>query len=147
MPDVQLGQFDRLIEIVREKFPHLRIVVDHSEPDVHASADLKAQPGLLFDVNISLQCFDELFLNAGELYISWFPIDNADVFDKSVVAVLGLLSGSFRIVESYIGSAGVSAVLQRPAGNDWVTVCQTSSIDALIPWPRRKRVLQNVRAA
>ncbi len=83
---------------------------------------IKVQPGLRFDVTLALHNTDELWLGAGELWVSWFPCTSAEVVRQYREAVDGLLSGRYRIVEYRRWGRLVKAFLQRPNGPDWQNI-------------------------
>lgn len=142
--EVEIDRFEEALEIVRSTFPTLRIDVargDHHAID--ASATLPAQTGLAFRVGFNLQ-FDALHLNASHFWVEWFPCGKQRVFDQFVEAVTGLLSGKYRLLESYVFGKCVASRLQRPVGDGgWKTVARLSAIEALVPWPRSHRVVRN----
>jgi hypothetical protein len=94
---------------------------------------------------MNLQNRDELHLNAGEHFCAeWFPCDDAEVFQRYLEAVRGVLSGRFRIMERFVFGKAVEAQLQRPsAGALWQTVATSSNLGILIPWKRRCRIVKN----
>ena len=114
---VDIERFNEAVDGIRRAFPSLRIEVDEDHPHVDASVDIPSQPGLAFDVNINLQN-DELHLSAGEFWVEWFPCGDAVVFNNFMDAVVGLLSGRYRILEQRVGSSTARAQLQlrAPAG-------------------------------
>ncbi len=139
---LEIDRFTEAVEIVRRRFPSLRLAVTYEHPHVHAAAELPAQPGLLFDVTIDLQNQDELHLGAGALWAEWFPCGEQEVFDGFIEAVLGLLSGDFRILEYRVGSTTTRAELQRPSDRGWQTLATYRKL-CLLPWRRSTRVMQN----
>ena len=132
----------RLFEEIRDAFPQLSMRLDQQPANVDLSMDIPMQPGLTFDMSLSLQG-DELHLSAGAFWLSWFSCTRPEVVEAYREAVHGLLGGAYRILESYHGGRAIKAELQIPAGVDW----QTIGISYGWAWPfaRRKseKVLQN----
>lgn len=103
-------------ERIQAEFPHLGMKLDYDDPNVDVSLTIPRQQGLAFDVAVNLQG-DELHLNAGALWLEWFPCDRPEVATDFLDAVCGLLSGSYRIVEHHRGGRPVKAVLQNRQGD------------------------------
>ena len=70
------------------------------------------------------------------------PSTTSAVVEQFRTAVEELLAGRWRVVEYTVRNVAVRGQLQRPAANGWRTVATWVTPLALIPWPRRKRVLQ-----
>jgi len=133
----------RLFEAIRDAFPQLSMRLDHNPPNVDLSMEIPEQPGLSFEINLNLQG-DELHLNAGAFWLEWFPCTRHDVVEAYREAVHGLLSGAYRIRESYRGGSPIKAQLQKPNAGSWQTVGTWYGWSW--PFPRRvtEKVLQNV---
>ena len=132
----------QLFEEIRTAFPRLRmdLLLDHKHVDL--MLDIQEQAGMDFGVNLNLQG-DELHLSAGAFWLEWFPCTEQAVVAQYRDAVLGLLAGRYRIVESCIGPRPVHARLQRPDGENWETVGTWSNLGAFVPWRRCTRILRN----
>ncbi len=145
---IEMERFTSAIELIRSEFPELQMEVDLEHPEIHATADFPVQPGLGFFFHINLQNRDELHLWADVLWASWFPVGDDDVFEKFMDAVLGILSGEYRIVENRLLGTHLNAQLQKPCGHEWQTVFTSRAVPSLgfLPLPRTKRYIQN-RAA
>ena len=143
---LEIERFNEAVERIRQTFPNLRIEIASDHPHVNASLDIPAQPGLAFDVNINLQN-DELHLSAGEFWVEWFPCGDTAVFENFMDAVIGLLSGRYRILEYLVGSSTARAQLQRPSTVGWETIATRSTPLIFIPWRRSTRVIRNEDAA
>ncbi len=141
-----MERFNEAVEGIRRAFPNLQLEVDDDHPHVDASVDIPTQPGLAFDVNINLQN-DELHLSAGEFWVEWFPCGDAAVFNNFMDAVVGLLSGRYRILEYLVGSTTARAELQRPSSAGWETIATRSTPLIFLPWRRSTRVIRNHNAA
>ena len=112
----------------------------------HAWVDVEmriaAQSDRPFALLLQLQG-DELHLYVGDAFHgSWFPSTRSEVVEQFRIAVEELLAGRWRVVEHTIRNVAVRGQLQRPAVYGWRTVATWATPLALIPWPRRKRVLQ-----
>ncbi len=119
-----------------------RLLRQPAESGLDLNLDIPRQRGLLFDVNLNLQ-IDEVFLEAGAFRGSWFPCGEESVRRLCRQEVAGLLSGDYRIVEFYRGKTATKARMQKPDGATWKTVKTWSLLNVPLPWPRRRRVLQN----
>ena len=140
-------RFDETVDIVRLRFPTLHLAIDHDDPHVDARLEIPRQPGLDFDVSINLQNLDELHINAGALWVEWFPCGDQQVFNQFIEATTGLLSGSHRIVEYHGAGAPAKAELQRPTGSGRQKIAVWSNLRTLLPFRRMPHVLQNKHAA
>ncbi len=144
-PCVEIESFDGVIDRIRVAFPTLRVDVRPATRNVDAAAEIPAQPGLSFRLSLSLQGRDELHLNAGQhFWVEWFPAGKQEVFDQFFDAAAGLISGGYRIVEFCVFGRVVRARLERPrASGGWKAIATWSNLGGLIPWPTKRRVLQN----
>lgn len=131
-----------LFERVRRTFPGLRMDLHAEHPDVDRLLDVPEQPGLDFAVSVNLQG-DELHLSAGAFWVPWFPCTDAAVREGFIDAVVGLLSGRYRILEHYRGRWPVKAELQRPDSSGWQTLATWSGLGSWVPGRRHTRILQN----
>ena len=145
---IEMERFTSAIDSIRSSFPELHIDIDEEDPNLHAAASIEKQPGLDFYISINLQNCDELHLLAGALWSTWFPIGEERVFEKFIDAVLGLLSGEYRIAEHRLWGSLIKAQLQKPCGHEWQTIFTSRPMPSLgfLPLPRTKRYIQN-RAA
>ena len=128
-------------------FPLLKSVIDEAPNDsTEVTMHIPTQAGLNFDVHLNLQNSDELHLQAGALWVEWFPCTREDKAQAFFDSVVGLLSGRYRIIESRRGKRPVSALLQRPEPQGWTTVHSWSTLS--LPWPPKSSiVLQNQSVA
>lgn len=129
--------------MIRREHPSLR-----SEILMHApvpAANFPVQPGLAFRIGISVQG-DELHLTAGDhFWVEMFPSSRPGLLEDFVASVAGLMSGHYRIVESYIGDRAVSARLEgQDERGDWKRRGTWRSMAPLLPFPRRQRTLCNL---
>jgi hypothetical protein len=132
-----------LFQELQAAFRNLEMDLQREDPHLDVSMDIPQQPGLGFFVNVNLQG-DELHLTAGHFWLEWFPCTDPAIVAQYREAVTGVLSGRFRIVEHYIGDRAVKAQLQRPEGETWQTIGTWANLGMFLPWPRRRRVLQNL---
>jgi len=130
---VDKGAIHQLLNEIRRSFPHLEMRLESTHPHVDLNLDIPQQGSLKFDVNINLQG-DELHLTAGHFWLEWFPCSDPNIIRAFREAVHGLLSGEFRILESYRGKQAVKAELQRPSKNGWKTVGTWSTLSLPFPW-------------
>jgi hypothetical protein len=140
---VEAERFAEAVAAIRARFPTLHIDVEAEPRDVDALATIPAQGGLEFEVGMNLQNLDELHLTASHLWVEWFPCGEPAVFQRFLEAAIGLISGQYRILESYVLGKAVKAELQRPIQEDWETVATWSNLGTLLPLPRSIRVVQN----
>jgi hypothetical protein len=139
--EIALSTFER----IRAAFPALVMNLDFHHKYVDIAMDIPVQPGLLFDVHLNLQNFDELHLSASALWVEWFPCTDLKKVDVYFEAVSGLLSGQFRILEHWRGRRVVRAQLQRPSNRGWKTIANWLTLSACVPWPPKTfRVVQNL---
>jgi len=144
---VELERFDSVVHRIRQSSPGLQVDVHKEHPHAHALAEIPAQPGLDFPISLTLQNRDEVHLSAGHFWVEWFPLGRPEVFEQISAAVVGLISGDYRIVESYVFGRAVRASLERPgASGVWETVATWSNLGGVIPWTSRRNVIQNTRS-
>jgi hypothetical protein len=134
------------VDRIKRSFPDVEVNVTFDHPELDGVIDIPEQSNLAFPLHINLQNNDEFHLQVSGLWASWFPIDRDEVFDRFVRAIHGLLSGRNRIVEYCLGRWTIRAVLEEPDRAGWKAVAWSSNLGVLIPWPRSRRVIQNVRA-
>lgn len=129
-------------EIAR-RFPSLQAVENHDDP-VEISITMPVQPGLSHKVWLCLQNGDELGFSVGHFYIEFFPCTKPDRVEKYMDAVIGFLSGRYRILEHYRGTKCYWAQLQKPEGDRWRAVANWATL--WIPFWLRKttKELRNV---
>lgn len=114
------------------------------DPELDLSLDFDTQPGLSFPVRVNLQNVDELHLCVGEVFwCEWFPWDDPRVFSEFREAMLGVISGEYRVVEFYRNHKPVRAELQRPTGGTWTKVAMYSRLRLPSPARMRTRILRN----
>ena len=133
----------RLFEEIRDAFPQLSMQLDQNPRHVELELNIPQQPGLNFDMNLNLQG-DELHLSAGAFWLEWFPCTRPDVIDAFREAVVGLISGGYRIREHHRGGRPFKAELQTPGVDGWQTI--GTWYGWIWPFPRRtvEKILQNV---
>lgn len=124
------------------RLPWLSMVPEPDAP-IELSISLPFQPGLSQQVWLGFQNNDELHFSVGHFWLEWFPCTNSSKVREYVDAVVGYLSGQYRVIEHYSGRRCVKAELQAPAGTQWQTVGTWSNLWALIPGKRDSRVLRN----
>lgn len=141
-----MERFTSAIDLIRNKFPELDIKIDKEESHIHAVAYIDKQPGIDFDISINLQNCDELHLWAESLWASWFPIGEEDSFEKFIDAVIGLISGNYRIVEYRVLGSLIKTTLEKPCGQEWIKIftCSPMPSFSFLPLPRKKRYYQNL---
>jgi|SRR5690348_5839900 len=143
MPDTDYVQIARrafaAINASCTSLQFLETPTDH----VDINVEVPVQPGLAYEVNLNLQG-DELHFSVGEgFWAEWFPCDDPDVEDRFVEAVVGFISGRYRIVETSAGGRPISARLERPSEDGWKTVTTWATMRFPWPWGRSERILRN----
>ena len=126
------------------EFPHLRCDVDESPGPVDYSAHFPVQPGVAFQVGITLDG-DVLQLYAGDAYHQdFFPADATAVASEVEAYVRGLLSGECRVVEQHRGHRPAHAArLEQRIDGTWVVRSEWSR--SHIPFlPSATRTLHNI---
>ena len=118
-----------------------RLLRQPAESGLDLNLDIPRQRGLLFDVNLNLQ-IDEVFLEAGAFRGSWFPCGEESVRRLCRQEVAGLLSGDYRIVESTEARQRRRQECKNPTVPPG-RLLRLGVLNVPLPWPRRRRVLQN----
>ena len=126
---------------IAKRFPSLNMVENHDDP-AEISITMPVQPGLSYEVWLCLQNHDELCFSVGHFYIEFFPCTKPDRVEKYVDAVIGFLSGEYRILEHYRGGKCYRAQLQKPQGDHWRTIANWATI--WIP-PSLKKTVKELR--
>ena len=140
---VDKNAISQLLNDIQSAFPHLEMKLESNHPHMDLNLDIPQQGSLQFDVNINLQG-DELHLSAGHFWLEWFPCSDVRVVKAFREAVHGLLSGEFRILESYRGKRAIKAELQRPSADGWKTIGTWSALSLPIPWRVTLKELRNI---
>jgi hypothetical protein len=139
----QIARLEEVLATLRRRFPSLAVDRCADAPGVDALVRLPVQTGLEVEIDLSLQNNDELHLTAGHFWVEWFPCHDQRIFDDFMDAVVGLISGRYRIVEQFVRGRPTQAKLQRPEGDGWRTVASWANLLVLLPWPRIERVVRN----
>ncbi|OPY88314.1 MAG: hypothetical protein A4E71_00525 [Smithella sp. PtaU1.Bin162] len=130
---------------IQKEFPHLSMRIHNDQP-VELSMDIPKQEGLNFDIYLNLQNNDELHLMAGNFFwLEWFPCTKGEKVEEYLAAVLGLISGKYRICEHYRGKKAVRAELQvQGKDGKWKTIGAWSKLSLPFPCRKHYQILQNV---
>lgn len=127
---------------IRRAFPDLRMEESRS-PDGEPELRIPAQAGLAFELHSYLHG-DALSLCAGSFWGEWFPCHDPKTVEQYREAVVGLLTGRFRVVEVHRRGRLLRSLLQRPKGSSWKTISWTS-FGFPLPWfgAVERRVFRN----
>ena len=133
---------DVIAERIQEQFPSLRLIVNSNDPNVDWSIMIPRQDGLGFECNLNRQG-DELHFSTSGFWLEWFPLKDADIAERYLDAVFGILSGRYRIVEYVRFRHSVGGELQAPDGDSWKTIGNSST--GILPrgWLSSTKVIQN----
>ncbi len=137
-----------MCESIRAQFPNLTMKLELESKQIDLMLEVPMQDNLQFDVCVYLSG-DELYLDAGKrFHVSWFPCDKQEKINHFQQAVVGLMSGNYRVVEYYRGKCYLKAQLQRPEGEEWKGVATNFSVldfPMFTPWwlSPEKNILQN----
>jgi len=129
---------------IRESLPGLNLQINERDANVDWSIDIPRQDGVLWACHLNRQG-DALHFSVGSFSLAWFPIDRQEIREAYCDAVIGFLSGRYRVIESIRWGHGVGGELQVPDGPAWKTVGNASS--GMVPrsWLSTTRVLQNAQ--
>lgn len=127
---------------IQRRFPSQRIVEDQGVP-VELSFSIPVQAGVKHKVWLALQNNDELIFSVGSFQGEWFPCTDPARVKEFVEAVVGYLSGNYRILEHRRGAKCVKAQLQAPEGATWKTLSTWSNLWTLIPGRKTTNELRN----
>lgn len=125
---------------IQERVPGLSVERIDSE-NIDLGLAFPVQAGLEQPVLLNLQG-DELHFSAGHFWMEWFPCTDPAKVEAYVSAVVGYLSGEYRIVEHYRGKRCVKAELQMP-GPAWKTVATWRRLHVPFPWGTKQEVRCN----
>jgi hypothetical protein len=126
---------------IASQFPSLQIVEDKDLP-VEISIQIPIQPGLNQKVWLCLQNGDELHFAVSNFWLEWFPCTKPERVKSFVDAVVGFLSGKYRIIEHFRGTKCFKAELQMPESDGWQTIGTRWKFSLPFPF---KKTLQEVR--
>jgi hypothetical protein len=105
--------------------------------------EIDVQVGMKYHVSLYLSG-DELHLTVEHFWLEWFPCTKKSRIDDYKDAVIGFLSGRYRILEHYQGSYCIRADLQRPDGDKWERVGTWTKLHLPFPFWKTYRVVQNI---
>jgi len=131
-----------IFQRIQDSFPALRVNLILTPGNVDMSLEIPIQTGMAFPVNLNLQR-DELHLNAGHFWAEWFPCTEDAVSENYFNSVRRLISGEYRIVETYRYGRAVGAVLEKPNGTGWIRLTSWKNFWIAFPGKSCYRVLQN----
>jgi hypothetical protein len=141
--DVCLKIAEEAFERIRTQFPSIEMKKNFSDP-VELSIDIPVQPGLKYAVNLNLQNRDELHFSAENFWLEWFPCTDRSRVEAYIDAVLGFLSGCYRILEHYRGNKCTKAELQTPLeGGGWMTIGESHHWGLSLSWQKRVKEIRN----
>jgi len=126
------------------RFPSLRMLEEPNAP-VELSIRLPVQPGLSHEVWLALQNNDELHFSVGHFWLEWFPCTKPSRVSEYVAAVVGFLSGQYRVIEHYRGKRCVKAELQVPISDGWKTIGTWSNLLRFLPLRGSLREVTNAQ--
>lgn len=141
--DACLKIAETVFERTRKQLPSLEMKNNLSDP-VELSIDIPVQPGLKYAVNLNLQNRDELHFSVEKFWLEWFPCTDHSTVEAYIDAVLGFLSGRYRILEHYRGKKCTKAELQMPLeSGDWKTIGTTHHWVLSLSWQRSAKEVRN----
>jgi len=131
-----------IAERIKHEFSALSLEINLDDPNVDWSINIPKQSGLTFDLHLNRQG-DELHLSVGGFWLEWFPLEQSQVVNYYTDAVIGLISGKYRILEYVRRGRSIGGKLQAPDGDSWKTIGNSST--GILPrsWFSTTRVLQN----
>ena len=132
----------KLISEILEFFPHFKWEEYPNDP-VELSIGLPVQPGLKYRLWLALQNGDELCLGIGEFQGHWFPCSDPSVAEEYRSAVVGFITGSYRLVDHFKGKICIKTQLQKRVGSSWKLAYTAFHFTLPIPWKRTYRVSIN----
>jgi len=141
-PDTEVIARGVFTEITK-RFPSLQMIENQDDP-VEISIIMPVQPGLSHKVWLCLQNRDELGFKVGCFYCEWFPCTRSDRVDKYLDAVMGFLSGRYRILEYYRGTRCYRAKLQKPERDNWRTIANWATIWIPLSFKKTVKELRNL---
>lgn len=127
---------------IAARFPHLTTREDVTRQG-EVNLAFPVQPGLRHEVLLCLDR-DELHSGVENFHLEWFPCNSPAITNAFVDAVVGFISGDYRILEHYRGSKCVKAELQKPLNDSWITIgTSRPTLSLSIPWRTTRKELRN----
>lgn len=143
-PTAELTVARQAIAEIAARFPSLQMIEEPEAP-VELSILMPVQPGLNHKVWLALQSNDELHFSVGHFWLEWFPCTKPSRVAEYIAAVIGFLSGEYRVLEHYRGERCVKAELQAPSDAGWKTVGTWSNLLSFLPLRRSLREVSNAQ--
>ena len=128
---------------IASQFPSLQMVEDKDAP-VEISITIPVQSGVKQKVWLCLQNGDELHFSVGHFWLEWFPCTNPERVESFIDAVVGFLSGKYRIIEHFRGEKCFKAELQAPKSDSWQTIGTRWKFALPFPFGKTFREVRNV---
>jgi hypothetical protein len=119
---------------IQDEFPNVHMDIDAQEVNLH----IPRQNGVLFPIKVENNSC-ELLIYVDGRYLMWGGIGEGNVNESCRQAVTGLLSGTHRAVQYFLGRWCVRTEIQRQVGADWEKVYG----QGVSPGIGSLRVLQN----
>ncbi|MEQ1718193.1 MAG: hypothetical protein ABL907_19805 [Hyphomicrobium sp.] len=138
LSNVEIAQ--RAVDRLRASFPDLTIQLDEVQGG-ELFWSIPEQAGVASPIALSLQNSDELTFDVRCFTLTCFPC--AKVSEEYLDAVIGYLSGKYRLYEHYRGSKCVKAELQKPLDGGWKTISAWSRLALPFPWTKTYREFYN----
>ncbi len=143
-PSAEFAIARQAISEIATRFPSLKMI-EEPEAAVELSILIPVQPGLNHKVWLALQNNDELHFSVGHFWLEWFPGTNPTRVAEYIGAVIGFLSGEYRVLEHWRGNRCVKAELQAPSNGSWQTIGTWRNLFSFLPLRRSLREVSNAQ--
>jgi hypothetical protein len=94
---------------------------------------------------LALQNNDELHFSVEHFWLEWYPCTKPSRVSEYIAAVIGFLSGEYRVLEHYRGKRCVKAELQAPSDGGWQTIGTWSNLLSFLPMRQSFRAVSNAQ--
>jgi len=125
----------KAFQIIKDTFPNLIVDLNTQtgDSDVELEMRIEIQEGLDFGIYLNFQNKDQLHLWSNTMSLEYFPANDPEITKKFIDAVIGIISGRYRILQKVRNSIPYTSYLQKKEDEKWVTI-YTHHKKYKLPW-------------
>lgn len=136
--DKRLSQYKVAVEAfqnIRDAFPNLIVDLNTqtNDSDVELEMNIELQEGLDFGIYLNFQNKDQLHMWSNIMCFEYFPANEPEIVKKFTDAVIGIISGNYRVLQKVRNSIPYTAYLQNQEDEIWITI-YTHHRKFKLPW-------------
>ena len=138
-----IGIARNIFDEIQTEFPSIKMILDEKHKHVELNMDIPKQNGVIYEVNLNLQNYDELHLSVSNFLFECFPCTDPAIALEFKNIVIGYLKGNNRILEFHNAKEAYKAKLQTFQDNKWKTIATWSKIHWPFPLIKTKKIIIN----